>query len=49
VSPAEARAWKELTTGELDIHWVTGGHFFVEHNREWVLEKVNALVTACIR
>jgi surfactin synthase thioesterase subunit len=49
VSPAEARAWQDLTTGELDIHWVTGGHFFVEHNREWVLEKVNALVTDIIR
>jgi medium-chain acyl-[acyl-carrier-protein] hydrolase len=49
VSPAEAEAWKELTTGEFDIHWVTGGHFFVERNREWVLEHVNALVTDVIR
>lgn len=49
VSPAEAEAWKELTTGEFDIHWITGGHFFVERNREWVLEKVTALVTDSIR
>jgi surfactin synthase thioesterase subunit len=46
VSPAEAEAWKELTTGELDIRWVTGGHFFVERNREWVLARVNALLNA---
>jgi len=49
VSPPEAEAWRELTTGDFDIHWVTGGHFFVERNREWVLEKVNTLVTDTLR
>jgi surfactin synthase thioesterase subunit len=49
VSPPEAEAWRELTAGEFAIHWVTGGHFFVEHNREWVLERVNTLVTDTLR
>jgi surfactin synthase thioesterase subunit len=49
VSPAEAEAWKELTTGKFDIHWVTGGPFFVERNREWVLERLHTLVTDVIR
>jgi surfactin synthase thioesterase subunit len=49
VSPAEAEAWRDLAAGEFDIRRVTGGHFFVEHNREWVLEQINALVTGIIR
>jgi len=49
VSRAEAEAWKELTTGEFDIQWVNGGHFFVERNQAWVLEQVTALVTDTIR
>lgn len=49
VSPADAEAWRDLTTIEFDIHWVSGGHFFVEHNREWVLERLNTLVTDIIR
>ena len=49
VTPAEAEAWKDLAAGAFGIRWVTGGHFFVEHNREWVLEQVSALVTGIIR
>jgi surfactin synthase thioesterase subunit len=46
VSAQEVEGWRELTSRECDIHWVTGGHFFVERNREWVLERVNAILTA---
>jgi surfactin synthase thioesterase subunit len=48
VSAAEIEAWREVTTRECDIHWVNGGHFFVEHNREWVLEQVNAVLARVI-
>lgn len=44
VPPQDIEAWRDLAAGECDIHWVTGGHFFVERNREWVLEKVNAIL-----
>ena len=49
VSPSEVEAWRELAAGDFAIHWVAGGHFFVEHNREWVLETVNTLVTDTLR
>jgi len=49
VSPPEVEGWRDLTSRECDIHWVTGGHFFVERNREWVLEKLNALVSELLR
>lgn len=49
VSPAEVEAWSDLTTAGCDINWVDGGHFFVERNREWVLEKVNAVLETALR
>lgn len=48
VSVAEIEAWREVAANECDIHWVEGGHFFVERNREWVLEQVNAILARVI-
>lgn len=45
IKPEDVEAWRDLAAGECEIHWVTGGHFFVERNREWVLERVNAVLT----
>lgn len=44
VKPEEVEAWRDLAAGDCDIQWVTGGHFFVERNRQWVLERVNAIL-----
>lgn len=44
VPAQDVEAWRELAAGQCDIQWVTGGHFFVERNREWVMEKVNAIL-----
>ncbi|MBS0420861.1 MAG: thioesterase [Proteobacteria bacterium] len=44
IPPQDIEAWRDLAGGECDIHWVSGGHFFVERNREWVLEQVNAIL-----
>jgi surfactin synthase thioesterase subunit len=40
----DIEAWRDLAAGECDIQWVSGGHFFVERNREWVLERVGAIL-----
>jgi surfactin synthase thioesterase subunit len=45
VTSGEVQAWEELAGGGCTIHWIAGGHFFVEHNRAWVLEKVTAVLT----
>jgi len=44
IPPQDIEAWRNLAAGECEIHWVSGGHFFVERNREWVLERVNAIL-----
>jgi surfactin synthase thioesterase subunit len=44
VKVEDVEAWRDIAAGECDIHWVTGGHFFVERNREWVLEKINGVL-----
>ena len=48
VSATEIEAWRDVAASECDIHWVNGGHFFVERNREWVLERVNAVLAGVI-
>ncbi len=48
VSPGDVQAWRELTTRGCEIHWIPGGHFFIERNRPAVLEHINAIVArAC--
>jgi surfactin synthase thioesterase subunit len=44
VNAHEVEAWRDLAGSDCTIHWITGGHFFVEHNRAWVLERVNAVI-----
>lgn len=40
--------WRELSQDGCDIHWIPGGHFFVEHNRALVLEKVVAALAPLV-
>lgn len=35
------RSWFEFYTNCLDIRWVEGGHFFVESNKDAVIDEVN--------
>lgn len=42
VTREAVEGWRELSDNGCDIHWIPGGHFFVEHNRALVLEQVNA-------
>ncbi|UXI70696.1 thioesterase II family protein [Tahibacter amnicola] len=49
VTEAAAEGWRELSNGQCDIHWIPGGHFFVEHSRAVVLEKVNAAIAGITR
>jgi surfactin synthase thioesterase subunit len=42
VTELSVESWRELSNGKCEIHWIPGGHFFIEENRPLVLEKVNA-------
>ncbi|QQP95722.1 thioesterase II family protein [Lysobacter enzymogenes] len=42
VGEAAVEGWREVAGGACEIHWIPGGHFFVEHSRAQVLERVNA-------
>jgi len=44
VTEAAVEGWRELSNGRCDIHWIPGGHFFIEQSRALVLEKVNAAI-----
>jgi surfactin synthase thioesterase subunit len=42
VSRQDLQRWSDVCTGECEVHWISGGHFFIEQSRALVLEKVNA-------
>ncbi|MEA3179920.1 MAG: hypothetical protein QOI59_3443 [Gammaproteobacteria bacterium] len=44
VNSQEVEAWRQVAGSDCTIHWIAGGHFFVEHHRAWVLERVNAVI-----
>lgn len=44
VSRQDLDAWRDLSTYDCEIHWIPGGHFFIEQNRALVLQKVNAIL-----
>lgn len=44
VTEAAVEGWRELSNGQFDVHWIPGGHFFIEQTRDLVLEKVNAAI-----
>jgi surfactin synthase thioesterase subunit len=44
VTPEKLAGWRDLTTQQYELHWISGGHFFIERNRAAVLEKVNAVI-----
>jgi len=44
VSRQDLDEWKSLSTGDCEVHWIPGGHFFIEQNRARVLQKINAAI-----
>ncbi|AGP53596.1 thioesterase II family protein [Streptomyces rapamycinicus] len=48
VDAVEARAWCEITDGPCDVITFTGGHFYLEQQREAVLARVVAGVRAAL-
>ena len=45
IPEASVEGWRELASGPCEIHWIPGGHFFVEHERKLVLEKINTAIS----
>jgi len=41
VAQADVDAWHELTTGACEVHWLPGGHFFVNEQRAEVIARIN--------
>lgn len=41
---SDLEAWLPLFTSNTGIHWFDGGHFFVEENRDEVIDKVNEIL-----
>ena len=44
ITLANLQSWGELFTEEVEIHYLSGGHFFIESHRENVLEIVNSII-----
>jgi surfactin synthase thioesterase subunit len=44
VTPQLVEGWRDLTTAGCEIHWIPGGHFFIERNRAQVLGKINTIL-----
>lgn len=40
VSPERLAAWRAMTSGSFDTHWIDASHFFVDSHRAWVIERV---------
>ncbi|CAM3237419.1 thioesterase [Xenorhabdus nematophila] len=47
VKPIELYAWSELTNKDLTVHTISGDHFFIDQNKEAVIEVVSS-VLECI-
>ncbi|PHM37676.1 thioesterase II family protein [Xenorhabdus innexi] len=45
IKPIELYAWSELSSEGLTVQSIPGGHFFIDQNKEKVIEVVSALLT----
>ncbi|WP_237386411.1 thioesterase II family protein [Xenorhabdus sp. Sc-CR9] len=45
VKPIELYAWSELTSEDLTVHVVSGDHFFIDQNKEKVIEIVASVLS----
>jgi medium-chain acyl-[acyl-carrier-protein] hydrolase len=42
--PGQVDGWRKETTGQCDVSWFEGGHFFIDTARAAVLERLNAVL-----
>lgn len=49
VAAVDVDAWAELTTAGCDVHWLPGGHFFINEHRAAVLARVNQVIGRATR
>ncbi|PCC14213.1 MULTISPECIES: thioesterase II family protein [unclassified Pseudoalteromonas] len=44
VTSSQLAAWEQLTSYQTEIHYVKGDHFFIDHNRYVVIDKLHSII-----
>lgn len=49
ISPDDLQAWGDLFKTNIDLHYITGDHFFIDSHKDIVVEQVNKIISNTLK